>query len=139
MGTAGCPCQLQIRISSSAALWLPTPSCQESTPRHKDQKLELGGLRLAQALLLLVCPWGSLLHYLPPWIPCLKSALLRPQSETLVILTSDSRSIFRALVLWAYILAKRRSPISIHSRMGKWTRLETKDPLKWTISGLQQD
>ena len=83
-------------------------------------------------------PAGSPLHHLPPRIPCLKSALLRPQSETLIALTSDSRSIFRALVLWACILAKRRSPLSIHRRMGKWTRLEKKDALKWTISGLQQ-
>lgn len=44
VGTAGGPCQLQIRISSSATLQLPTPFCQERTWRRKDQKQESGCL-----------------------------------------------------------------------------------------------
>lgn len=44
VGTAGGPCQLQIRISSSAPLQLPTPFCQEGTWRRKDRKQESGCL-----------------------------------------------------------------------------------------------
>lgn len=103
VGTAGCPCQLQIRISSSATLQLPTPSWQEGTRRHKDHRQESGGLCPAQLCLSWQtspgAPTGSLPRCLPPQILYLKGALLEPFLESL----SDARLDAPFSELWNYV------------------------------------
>lgn len=99
VGTAGCPCQLPIRISSSATLQLPTPSTRRAH-RGTEAKSRSQEASIQYRLCLTSVPWAGYFTLLLQ-MPHLKSVLLRLHVESLLVLTSDSRSIFRALVLRA--------------------------------------
>lgn len=122
VGTAGCPCQLLIRISSSATLQLPTPFCQEGTRRRKDQTQESGGLHPAPPPVCLVPPNSDSIPE--------KGTFRVPSGSILKVHFQSCGTLF---------IAPGTEKLScVYRRMGKRTSLETKETLKWTVTGFQQ-
>lgn len=97
---------------------------RKHTQRHKDQKLESGPTSSPGSASTGVPAGQPLLHHLPPWIPCLKSALLRPQSGDLVVLTSRFKVIFQSFGDMGIHPGKEKVSHQHSQEDGKWTRLK---------------
>lgn len=118
VGTAGCPCWVQIRISSSATPQLPTPFSQEGTRRHKDQKQESGGLRRSRLCLSRACPWAGC-STLPTQILHLKRALLI-HTRSPFWLSPQNEGLFSELLYYGHNPWQRDGLLSM--LIGGWGR-----------------
>lgn len=107
VGTAGCPRHRSEFPAPPLLSFPPAPAKKAQRP-----KAGVGRPPQVRALPLPTSP-------LPAQSPHLKRALLGPQVEAPLALTSDSRSIFGALVPCASPLARSKSPIDVYRRRGR--------------------
>lgn len=118
----------QLCYSSASHILLPRRHMEAQRPKARARRPTSS----ASASL----PVGRLPSPLLPQLSRVKTALLRPYLESLSGSKLRFKVRFQSFGICSKTLAQRSSPINVYRRMGKWTSLETKEPLKWAISGL---